>query len=116
MVDHDGLDAIRLERGTRTWSVSSTGTARPSTCGTSGHAWVNATLLSTAPELCHLDQLGKISHGIRDMSPECRLGCTLHRHNITVRTVMSLGRTIVRDTVAHLPVLTNNTVRLSWSI
>ena len=78
--------------------------------------YFNATLLSTAPKLCHLDQLGKISHGIRDMSPECRLGCTLHRHNITVRTVMSLGRTIVRNTSTRLPILTNNTVRLAWSI
>jgi hypothetical protein len=83
--------------------------------------YFNATLLSTAPELCHLDQLGKISHGVRDMSPECRLGCTLHGHNITVRTVMSLGRTIVRDTAAHLLHIypcsrTTYTVRLSWSI
>ena len=90
-----------------TWALMSRGAAS---------VYFNATLLSTAPKLCHLDQLGKISHGIRDMSPECRLGCTLHRHNITVRTVMSLGRTIVRNTTTRLPILTNNTVRLSWSI
>ena len=48
-------------------------------------------------ENCRKDLPGKVFRGVRDMSPECRLGCTLNRGNVTVRT-LHLDRTIL-----HVP-------------
>ena len=87
--------------------------------------YFNSAMLSASPNTCHRhNRTTKTTAAVRTTSAltshqstnlrlvnECRLGCTLHRGNVTIRT-LPLSRLIVRNSSIRLPV-PNRTIR-TW--